>query len=62
MAFKDEAIALKKVIPNNHVKAANSEDMLNSNSILRLPWRFTDPLTEATYKAKRSKRSNPAIF
>jgi hypothetical protein len=33
----------------------NSEDMPNSVSVLRLPWRFTDAQTEHTYNEKRGK-------
>ncbi|KAG7675265.1 hypothetical protein Ndes2526B_g08132 [Nannochloris sp. 'desiccata'] len=32
---------------------SNLEDMINSGSLLRLPWHFTDAMTEQTYNAKR---------
>jgi len=57
-SFESEDQALTKVNQSNHicittVKQNTLEGMLNSGSLLRLPWRFSDPMTEQTYHSKQ---------
>jgi hypothetical protein len=53
MTFKTEVEVLTKVNHSDLNTQTNPEDMVNLVSILRLPWRFTDKMTEHTYIEKR---------
>ena len=55
MTFEKEDQSLVKGTQTN--SELDSESMVNVVTSLRLPWRFTDAMTEHTYKAKRGAAS-----